>query len=394
MVWMLRFSVPMKPKPLLLISVFFLLVVFLLAGALYHSVSKLAEAQSRVAVLEGAAPPDATTHDRTVTSPASDDGDAPGPEAMCAEAERSVLPACIDLGTASPVGDRLRIASYNLENFADGINDGPQRAEIAIRRQALAAATLIDKIAPDILVLQEVENEGALTWLNRYLETPYPLAFVTRFSTGREVVKLNLAVLSRVPVGGAQEIDFGPLRGRYPVYPPRGTLRFTVDLGEGGHLLGYVVHLKSNWGGSRRNAEKRQLALDILREDIDTFLADRHVDRWEVVILGDMNTDPDAERFSDDDSLLPFDDYLDLWRGRGIEERTTVPTRHGDPHLSFPPACFDRMIVSPSLAVRPWTVGDPVAVKEGVYLKDVYAPAGSVSGYASDHYPIYADLRK
>ncbi len=47
-----------------------------------------------------------------------------------------------------------------------------------------------------------------------------------------------------------------------------------------------------------------------------------------------------------DPSLKPLSDWKDLWRGRPLAERTTLPTRYGDPKLEFPPACFDRLFAS------------------------------------------------
>ncbi len=297
-----------------------------------------------------------------------------------------------DLVTESPA--RIRFCTYNIENFADGIDDGDVRTPIMTRRQAMGAARILEGIAPDILVLQEIENADSVKWLNRYFSPSYPVGYVTRFSRFGRSIKLNLAVLSRYPLAHVKEIDFGKLQRRKGLTsaPPRGLLRFSVELGASRYLLVYVVHLKSNWGDREANFEKRAKAMEIAAEDMERFMADRNPKEWEVLVAGDMNTDPDVERFENDHSLEPFMSFGDLWKGRPIEERTTLPTKYGDPNLEFPPIGFDRILVSPTLRERPWVVGEPVAVAKGVDTADVFAKPGTTLDIVSDHYPVYVDL--
>ncbi|MBU0676995.1 MAG: endonuclease/exonuclease/phosphatase family protein [Verrucomicrobia bacterium] len=290
------------------------------------------------------------------------------------------------------VGSSLRICTYNIQDFSDGHGDGRERTEdIAIRHAGMAAGILAE-ISPDVVVLEEIEGSQAISQLNRSLDDPYPFVYITSFGHPRhDDRKLNIAVLSRLPLTGLKEIDFQEMEGAGR--PPRGLLRFAISLEEKKYLLVYAVHLKSNWGDRERNEEKRRRAVEILRADARRVQARYPASEWEVMMIGDTNVDPDLPSFAEDPTFDPVSDWYDLWRGVPIAERTTVPTRHGDPMQEFPPASFDRIIVSPELKEKPWVVGEPKSLKRGVNTADVSATGGN-GKHISDHYPVYVDISR
>jgi endonuclease/exonuclease/phosphatase family metal-dependent hydrolase len=305
-------------------------------------------------------------------------------------------PSCEPLTPAFPPGavasvtGALRIASYNIENFSDGENDR-DRPPAAAAAHARDAATIVDRLAPDILVLQEIENAAALRLLNGSLAHPYPLGFVTDFRppSGR-VGPHNVAVLSRVPVRDVLERDFGVMGG--DIIPTRGFLRLTVDLPDRRRLVIYSTHLKSNYGQSSRNQAQRRIAMEAIRRDANAILSGPEGPRTEILLAGDMNTDPDNPEFAGDPTLDAFRDWIDLWRGRALTERGTCPTRRGAPAREFPPAAFDRILVSPALTSQPWRVSAPRMLAEGVNTRDVFALPGTGRGHVSDHYPVVVEI--
>jgi hypothetical protein len=101
--------------------------------------------------------------------------------------------------------------------------------------------------------------------------------------------------------------------------------------------------------------------------------------------------DPDQEQFATDPSFSSLSGWVDLWRGRPVEERITLPTRVGDPTLLFPPATFDRFFVSASLQEPPWVAGRPYVLQQGVDTNNVLSLPGE-NGHVSDHYPVYLDI--
>jgi endonuclease/exonuclease/phosphatase family metal-dependent hydrolase len=297
----------------------------------------------------------------------------------------------LDKTAVKPVGDRIRVCSYNTENFGDGINDGTNATAEMAKGHAHGVAGILGEIDPDIVVLEEVENSLALKMLNDALKTPYPVAFITRFaSSWGEEQKLNIAVLSRVPLAGLRELDFGYFKGRGR--PPRGMLSFYVELGQGRRLLVYGVHLKSNFGDRVKNEFQRLSAMKILRADADKMLSRYPQNEWEVLVMGDTNVDPEEEQFAKDPTFRPMRGWVDLWRGRPLAERITLPTRRGDPALEFAPVTFDRFFASTNLLATPWRVGQPQVLQRGVDTKSVFTLPGQGDVHVSDHYPVWVDV--
>ena len=287
----------------------------------------------------------------------------------------------------------IRFATYNLENFTDGKDDDPDRTPALAAAHADLAAAIVAEADPDVLFLEEVENRDMLLLLNDRLPRPYPSAYLTRLrhSDGSRE-KLNLGLLTRLPPLEVREIAFSRLP-LGPARPSRGAIAARFRLAPGRQLLAYGIHLKSNFGEAPRNRAKRAIALHILAADAEAqrLLADP--DELDVVILGDTNVDPELGEFAGDPSLLPLAGaYADLWLGRPIEERTTLPTRAaGDPALVFRPACFDRVFASRGLLEAPWRFAPPVAVQRGVATADNLVKPG-LQDHASDHHLVYADL--
>jgi endonuclease/exonuclease/phosphatase family metal-dependent hydrolase len=299
------------------------------------------------------------------------------------------LAPSLTTGAPAAVSNRMRICSYNIENFSDGIGDGRLRTEEAMHRQANQAAALVARINPDILVLQEIENETVLKRLNESFPAPFAVGYITRLGDQGHDVTLNLAVLSRVRIEAVTEIDFGPLKGTD--LPPRGVLKFMVPAGDSSRILVYVVHLKSNYGSPVKNVPKRRKALQVVADDI-RVVARSEASTREILVIGDMNVDPDTTAFAHDTSLSPLRGFYDLWRGEDLPSRTTVPTRHGNPARAFSPVAFDRILVSAEMQVAPWLAGKPQRLAAGVNTTDVDALPGIDPSHVSDHYPVYIDV--
>lgn len=296
------------------------------------------------------------------------------------------------------VPGRLRIATYNLEHFTDGRRDGPERTPDVFIAHAQAAAEIIAEADPDILLLQEVENGRVLEFLNEQFEHPYSYIYVTqlRSSSGRKD-KLNLALLSRVRPVRVRELSFHQLEG--PGRPTRGSLAAEFDLGRCCRLLTYNIHLKSNYGEAPRNQAQRGIALHHIAADAlgQTYKNTFASNITYTLVLGDTNVDPDSEGFADDPSLAPLSgSFADLWLGRPIEERTTIPTREagetGDPLHVFPPSAFDRVFASTHFTTDGnWTVSPPQAIQRGTDTTNNTTLPG-LNGHISDHHLVFVDL--
>jgi endonuclease/exonuclease/phosphatase family metal-dependent hydrolase len=299
---------------------------------------------------------------------------------------------------AARVPDRLRVATYNLENFTDGRNDGPERTPAVFMTHARDAAALIAEADPDILLLEEIENGRVLEYLNDQLTNAYPYIYISklRHSSGAKE-KLNLALFSRLPPSRVRQLSFHNLVGAG--HPTRGSLAAEFDLGDGSTLLVYGIHLKSNFGDAPKNQAQRGIALCHIAADAISENLQNLPRPTSIVILGDTNVDPDCPAFADDPSLYPLAGaFDDLWRGRPIAERTTIPTRlageTGDPLMVFPPSAFDRVFVSHNLtAAGPWKALPPQSLQKGTDTTNNLTQPG-FNGHVSDHHLVYVDLTR
>jgi len=310
--------------------------------------------------------------------------------------EALVEPAKVALslpGELPTPADQIRVGFYNIEMFTDGIKDGKNRTEKMAVDQAKGASEIIDELKADILLLCEIENERIVNYINESLPSPYPRGYVAKFGTksGRDE-KMNVALLSRFEPESVEEVDFGPLKGNKR--PTRGFLRVVYDLGDQHKLLIYGTHLKANWGDRNRNYGQRVSALEILKQDFSKLMSENSNTVWEVILIGDFNTDPLIKEFSDDPTMKVLEDWIDLFSEHSdISDLYTVPTRKGDPFREFPPALFDRVLVHPNVRAKPWQSSLPGVIMKGTVTEDITVLPGN-GKHVSDHYPIYLDLIK
>ncbi|HMP90523.1 MAG TPA: endonuclease/exonuclease/phosphatase family protein [Kiritimatiellia bacterium] len=293
----------------------------------------------------------------------------------------------------SSPGDHVRVAFYNIEMFTDGISDGKNRTEELAMIQAAGAARIVEQIKPDILFISEIENDRALGYLNNSFSNSYPLGYLSVFGSGSSrAEKMNIAMLTRYQPVSATKLDFSTLVGAGR--PTRGVFRAIFDLGDSHYLLVYAVHLKANFGDKNRNYSQRVNAMNIIQRD-KLDITQKYPNRnWEMIVLGDFNTDPTLDNLRDDPTLSVLGHWSDIWLEHpSTSQYHTVATRYGDPRREFPPSLFDRILVHQSLREKPWDVSLPGTVMEGTETHDVSVLPGQ-GGHISDHYPIYIDLRR
>lgn len=84
----------------------------------------------------------------------------------------------------------MRIATYNVCNLHDGEMHAPPKS----RRAFTSLAWVLNTLDADVVVLQEVANDGVLQRINNALTTPYAVA---RVHAGNDLRGFHQAVLSR-----------------------------------------------------------------------------------------------------------------------------------------------------------------------------------------------------
>jgi endonuclease/exonuclease/phosphatase family metal-dependent hydrolase len=307
------------------------------------------------------------------------------------------------------------VGTWNLENlFHPGTDFGPSD-EPAYEAKLTALAGVIDRLAPDVLAVQEVGDPEALADLVDRLDGDWETETSTVFDAHHPI---RVGVLSRLPLSEVEHISQFPA----PLAPVqvdddgntidamgRGALRVRVVAGA--HQLDVVTcHLKSkllSFPGGRfqphDEAERARFAayaLDRRAAEAVTVracadrLLDGHGDERAVIVLGDLNDEPLAATTQillgppgSEIATAGFDrpdqgDPSRLWNlAQQIpEERRFTRVFHGRPEL------IDHILVSHAL-VTPLPAVDTGDVQPPSISE---IPSARRDEPASDHAPVLA----
>lgn len=188
-----------------------------------------------------------------------------------------------------PVGDgRTAILSYNVQNIFDAELDGSEYEEFRehwseelyhLRLQGLSEVIRRTSPPPDVVVLQEIEDETVLEDLCTIYLSEY--GYAQRIVGGPVESATQVGLLTHLPVSEVRR--HSPPRGDHPL---RNVLE--VRLGSAGEeFLLFVNHWKSRSGGGaslrRETARMVRLRLDALREEEPEV---------RILLAGDFNSEP------------------------------------------------------------------------------------------------------
>ena len=261
--------------------------------------------------------------------------------------------------------------TYNTEFLWDGIEpeDGSSRVEFPWRGDAEAAqqhmnavAEVIHRQNPDILVLQEVEDEAALDHLNAMLEG---LDYSAHFVQGRDTFTgQDVALLTRIEPTSASRVEGEGESGGEQSQVTK-NLVATFELPDGAKLAVISAHLIARPTDASRRL-KREAQADALRDAAVELQRDGYL----VVIAGDLNDYdvdvPDAAEEEDPisdtlailkpmDPATQADDLVNaLGRVPRVERRTSWWDRDDSGTISSRDlfTAIDHVLLSPELAVR------------------------------------------
>ena len=196
----------------------------------------------------------------------------------------------------------LRVANYNVENLFDAEVNAPvnpltgepadaewsadswRRWTPARYRVKLARlAWVVDRMKPDVLVVEEVENAAVCRDLAAEISRSYhwDLPYLAHRES-RDPRGIDVAVLSRYPV---RKVSYKSRVGR------RGLLAADLDV-DGTTVTVFANHWKSQVGDARSNIRARTEEAALLRAEMLARLA-RDPDAV-VIALGDFNEDMDG----------------------------------------------------------------------------------------------------
>src|SRR6266576_4899794 len=239
---------------------------------------------------------------------------------------------------ASSLGDGavIRITTWNLEWFPNG-----SAREATPERQAQriqAAADVLKKLNPDILLLQEVRDYDACARLGDAIQPgAYTVAICSAFKGGKQ----QEAIVAKIPAQAAWSESWKSMEG---IDPPRGFAFAWFKIGNA-NIGVYSVHLKSNLvthsdavAETTKNIRKREVAVDQLMTHVRDFIGAKIPAINRFIIGGDFNTNHDQPMFAAEKTLetLGTGALRNVFEAIPFEQRITRPGTHG-----FPDATFD-----------------------------------------------------
>ena len=260
---------------------------------------------------------------------------------------------------------KVRITTWNLEWFPNGSPHETTPEKQAQRIQA--AADVLKKLDPDILLLQEVRDYDACARLGDAIQPgAYAVVVCSAFKGGKQ----QEAIMAKIPAQAEWSESWKSVEG---IDPPRGFAFAWFKIGNA-DIGVYSLHLKSNLvthGNAEietaQNIRKREVSIQQLLAHIRDVIGTVIPSIKGLIVGGDFNTNHDQAMFAAEKALdtLTSAGYQSVFEGIPFEQRITHPGSHG-----FPDATFDYFF---SRNVR---MGKPIITQSNV----------------SDHLPVTCDV--
>ena len=279
--------------------------------------------------------------------------------------------------------DRIRLASYNVENY---MVQGTDRREAKNAASMEKVAQVLKAVNADIIALQEIGGAPALEHLIQRLS-----ALGLRYAHWEHVqgwdTNIQVALLSRHPIVARRPHtrDTFLLSGRR-FRVSRGILEVEIQVSPRYRLTVFNAHLKSRREIANADQEEMRVAeARILREKIEARL--KADPRANLVVLGDLNDTKDS---------LAVRTLLGRGRNRLVDTRPSE--RNGDTGYSPDPRWQPRTVSWTHYFGREDTYGriDYALLHENTareWVRDeTYLPVIPDWGLASDHRPLVVTL--
>jgi endonuclease/exonuclease/phosphatase family metal-dependent hydrolase len=235
----------------------------------------------------------------------------------------------------SPEPARIRITTWNLEWFPNGSpRDAPPEGQA---QRIEAAADLLKKLDPDILLLQEMRDYDACFRLGEAIQ---PGAYTVAVCSGFKGAQQQEAIVAKIPAQAAWSESWKSTEG---IDPPRGFAFAWFKIGNT-DIGVYSLHLKSNrimFGNKEietaKNIRKREISIQQLLAHIHDVIATVIPSIKGFIIGGDFNTNHDQAMFAAEKTLdtLTNASYRSVFEGVSLSERITHPGSHGYPDATF-----------------------------------------------------------
>jgi endonuclease/exonuclease/phosphatase family metal-dependent hydrolase len=230
---------------------------------------------------------------------------------------------------------KIRITTWNLEWFPNG---SPHDATPEIQAQRIeAAAVVLKKLDPDILLLQEMRDYDACVRLGEAIHSgAYQVAICSAFKGAKQ----QEAIVAKIAAQAAWSESWKSMEG---IDPPRGFAFAWFKIGTA-DIGVYSLHLKSNriTHGNKeieaaQNIRKREVSIQQLLAHVHDVIGTVIPSVKGLIIGGDFNTNHDQAMFSAEKTLdaLTNAAYRNVFDGIPFGQRITHPGSHGYPDATF-----------------------------------------------------------
>jgi len=317
----------------------------------------------------------------------------------------------------------VRLASYNLQNLFDHVDDPSLSGEwedlkLAVTDdRAKALAEVIRRLDADILCVEEIESKEALTWFRdtylkglgydhiESLDAGYyrgvEQSVLSRFPISSPTVFVGTVLETRGNVdkpAGDKPVSAGDAKEKSSVVDDptkfqRSPLAFDVQLPGGYVLTAFVIHHKA--GGEKYNDHREAEAAKIIE-----FVKQRleRDSKANIVVVGDFNATPlsDVRRMYKEAGLQNGYDFRnadDQAAGRNRSAPEAQKQQLYDRYTTHESGrAIDYILLSSGFADE--IVPGSFFVLSSLHPGDSYDWRKDTppSGYASDHYPIALDF--
>ena len=324
------------------------------------------------------------TRERTTDNPRYITPPARAVAALALVGVLALLAACSTAVRRS--GREFTLASYNVHNLFDDRTDGSEFAgyrpesdgwgAVEFHTKAERTAEALRKVGagahPDIVALQEIENEHALEVLLReYLPRSGYRWFVMPPRSGSS---LRVAAVSRFEIRSARVHSF-----HYLTQPLRDVLELEIDI-DGRQMALFVNHWPSRRGGAELSAPLRDFVAAGVARRVGTTQQPGRASA--VVVAGDFNMEP-AE-------------FAPEWHRLGLYNPWDTQDFPGSYHFRGSWSRIDSIFLSDAAQSGAFELVSFSVIHNNGFLDRHGAPRawrpGSAGGY-SDHLPLLARLR-
>jgi predicted extracellular nuclease len=200
--------------------------------------------------------------------------------------------------TATGGGTPLRVMTFNTHNFFDDTKNSPGKQETVVTTaqyndHRASVAAVIETIAPDVVMLQEIENLGVLEDLDKTLGNTFP---ERQLFEGNDPRGIDIGILSKIKIDKAvsHAADKFKLLGTQTTYSyARDCLEVHMTVG-GKHVALLGVHFRSKGGDVAADDPDKRLAEAQHTRAIADEIAKADPSA-EILVVGDFNDTTGSE---------------------------------------------------------------------------------------------------